>query len=151
VGTFAKSPAARELRTHFHHPTKADRPGLLPIPEKKPGGTPGGGTTMKLDDWFKAKPHLTGVCRTCATPYLNTADEDGSLIDPSVPEGDILRGREPVTLILDEDDRHSFALGEWCSTECCWHELTLLADAMRADPAGKPSLTPPDAVSAPHP
>jgi hypothetical protein len=103
---------------------------------------------MKFDDWFKANPHLTGVCRTCATPYLNTADEDGSLIDPSVPEGDILRGREPVTLILDEDDRHSFALGEWCSTECCWHELSLLADAMRSDPAGCGPRPPP--VKADH-
>lgn len=82
---------------------------------------------MEMDEWLKPTPELSGVCQLCETPHLNAADDNGVLIDVDLPEGERLPGHNPVRLVVDEDDWHGFVLGEWCSTECFWNDISLLA------------------------
>ncbi|MDA8117437.1 MAG: hypothetical protein M0000_08735 [Actinomycetota bacterium] len=82
---------------------------------------------MDLEEWLKPTAELNGVCRLCETPYLNAADDDGVLIEADLPEGERLPGHNPVRLAVDEDDWHGFVLGEWCSPECFWNDVSALA------------------------
>jgi hypothetical protein len=87
-------------------------PGLLPLNEKKPGGTPGGGDHMEPYEEPQPEDASTGTCRRCGTTFIDVYDFQEAILPDYVP-----------VRLAEYRDGNETTLAEWCSRTCFLDEV----------------------------